>query len=977
MAFQFPQQKTKEDFLAEFIGTTTPKPQIQPPKTKDDFLSEFIGTPTPMPTPQQEPTKPQITWEDVLSPIMESQEKLWGGGLGVKIGGKTPTQQVGEEIIGLGEGAVSAASGLIAFIPSLIAGVGAKAMGKSFQEAEAVQQKIASLLTHEPITEKGETYSEIANSPFAMIGHIIEKGAELGADDPETESMLRMAGGVGLLVAGAYLHGNAKAVVEQAVKTGKSLKQVKNIIKKSKEVPPEAKVMVEKIPDLPPELKPSPEQIAEQKMIHEQAGVAHQETLAKKMAELKGEKPIVFKEPYKEPRGAPKLKTQEELRLQAEFPTRPVPGKPKKPAKVIKEYPEEYITEQNRLIMEEKLREAEKQPSPEIEWPKTPKEFYAGYNILEELKQSVRFLRGEKPEIRLPKKLTKKDVSLEPSKTPKTQVPPEEIPMPSAGQQIYDALVEAKPLRKEQEVLYTKERGQKMAIGLEKAGELKGRERAEAFRKAQAGAMEKLQFEPIKGKVSNKAMEEMYDVIWDSPAITEWERLSANEGLTKLLEGKVPQEGEIILLDRVFPKSITKALMKKRTKWQKIKHGLLEASGIPRAVMASWDVSAPFRQGVFLGPRYPKQFFGAFAKMFKQFGSEKAFKAVWDGIVKRDTYKYMRRDELALTEMDSALKLREEPYMSHWAEKVPLVRPSGRAYSGFLNLLRADVYDLLFKNAERLGLDPKKDAKLGASISNFVNVGSGRGSLKSVLGVNLEKSAVILNQALFSPRLMSSRFKILNPAFYIKAHPFVRKQALQTLLAFASTGTAILTIAKTAGLEVGTEPTSSTFGKIKAGDTWIDIWGGFQQYIRTGTQLAFGKTTSPETGEPTELKGLRVLPYPKLQKGERRFAAPSQASIIARWASYKQAPVLSFFTDLLKGTTTSYEDIDFTKGFDEPLELSDNPIAQRFIPMVMQDLMDILRTDPDLAPISALGLFGIGLQTYGDRGKKKGFSLGR
>ena len=89
---------------------------------------------------------------------------------------------------------------------------------------------------------------------------------------------------------------------------------------------------------------------------------------------------------------------------------------------------------------------------------------------------------------------------------------------------------------------------------------------------------------------------------------------------------------------------------------------------------------------------------------------------------------------------------------------------------------------------------------------------------------------------------------------------------------------------------------------------------------------------------------------------------------------YKQAPLLSFATDLLRGST-AFGPLDFSKGLDDPLELSENPIAQRFIPLVMQDMMDIYRDNPDLLPVSVLGLFGVGLQTYEPR-KKKGGGFG-
>jgi len=887
------------------VGKPTIPPVITPEKTEFDFS---VG---------EQPEQKQVSWGDILKPKMESQEKLWGGELGVEIGGKTPMEHaqqfmkpVAEEAVGLGEGAVAGVGEYAMFIPGLISGVGALALGKDFEEAEAFQHKVTSPLIHKPVTEKGKIYKDVITSPLALLGLGTEKMTE--DMDPETAAAVRMGTGAVLMFAGGHLHGSAKTFVENTVKKGKSIARAKTLIAKSKDVPPELKKIVEKLPDLPPESKkwspdrkPTPQEIAEQAKLRQQA------------MEM----------------------TAEETAGKGGVGTRQVEPTPAKVGEGIKEV-------------------------------------HAGYNIKEELKKSIQFLKGEDPYKIGKKELTKKDASLEPPTSPTLKKildeKPVEPPMPEAGQVIYDALVESKPLRGEQAQMVAAERGKKMGIGLEAAKELRGKARAEAFRKAQKGKGKKLQFEPP--KVPIKAEETMYDVVWESPLISEWERLSANEGLGKLMEGRIPYDYEIGLLDRVFPKSLVDVMMKKRTTWMKIKHGVLEGSGIPRALMASWDFSAPFRQGAFLAARYPKQFFKSFGKMFEMFGSEKAYQAVHESIKQRDTYPLMRKAELAITEMDSILKLREEQFMSHWAEKIPLVRRSGRAHTGFLNLLRANVFDSLVKSAEKMGHNPQQNTFLIKSLGNFINVASGRGSLKSVLGLNLEKSAVILNQALFSPRLMSSRLKLLNPAFYIKAHPFVRRQALQSLLAFVGAGTTVLTILKAAGADVEIDPRSSRFGKATIGNTSIDPWGGFIQYIRTGAQGALGQTKSAKTGDITEVKGVRLLPYPKLQKGEEGPYAPTTLSLGSRWLEYKQAPLLSFATDLLRGST-AFGPLDFSKGLDDPLELSENPIAQRFIPLVMQDMMDIYRDNPDLLPVSVLGLFGVGLQTYEPR-KKKGGGFG-
>ena len=280
-----------------------------------------------------------------------------------------------------------------------------------------------------------------------------------------------------------------------------------------------------------------------------------------------------------------------------------------------------------------------------------------------------------------------------------------------------------------------------------------------------------------------------------------------------------------------------------------------------------------------------------------------------------------------------------------WGEKIPIVgrgvRASNRAYTGFANKLRADVFDHLIKSAEKTGRNPWKEPQLVDSVIDFVNAGTGRGSLKG-----LEKAAVALNATLFSPRLMSSRLSLLNPKFYYKLDPFVRKQALQSLFAFSGMTATILGTAKLSGLEVGLNPLSADFAKIKIGNTRIDIMGGFQQYIRAAFQLAGGKVVSTTSGKVTELgKGYKPV---------------TRLGLAGRTMEYKLAPVASFAVNLLRGQST----------FGEPINIPEE-VGKRFVPMVMQDVIDLSREDPELLPLATFGFFGMGLQSYGAR--KKGY----
>ena len=507
---------------------------------------------------------------------------------------------------------------------------------------------------------------------------------------------------------------------------------------------------------------------------------------------------------------------------------------------------------------------------------------------------------------------------------------------------VMNALAKAKIITPGQEYLYTKERGEKIAKAIEMGKKVKGEKGFIAQLGQLKGEMAKIQLESIRKDIGQDDIDNLFNLITDNPNISEWNKINAKAGLAKLLGeyGTSPlTRGEITLLKDIFGKDFTDTLLNKRTLWEKAKEAGIEIANIPRAVMASFDFSAPLRQGVFFIGR-PKQFIPAFLKMFPQTFSTKSYEASQESITKLPSYKLMQEGGLQLTDMKGLLTQREEAFMSSWAEKIPLVgkiiSASNRAYTGFLNKLRADVFDSLIKYASQVGRDPDTNPKLVRGIAEFVNAGTGRGNL----GI-FEKSAVWLNTALFSPRLVASRIELLNPVSYIKADPFVRKEMFKSLFSFLGIGLTILGLAKMNGAKVESDPRSADFGKIKIDNTRLDIWGGFQQVFRTVAQVVSGKIISTTTGREMILgEGYRPL---------------TRADIMQRFIEYKTSPVFSFALGMLEGKTAIGEDFKVSK-----------EVVLRFIPMVMQDMYDALKEYKD---IQGLGLslptiFGVGSQTY-------------
>ena len=441
-------------------------------------------------------------------------------------------------------------------------------------------------------------------------------------------------------------------------------------------------------------------------------------------------------------------------------------------------------------------------------------------------------------------------------------------------------------------------------------------------------------------KLGQADIDELFNMV-EKANITPFEKISAKTGLANLLGkegGRVPTKGEIALLSEVFPPEFTKTLLAKRSGWEKFKDASLETLNIPRSIMASTDLSAPLRQGILMVGK-PKQFFPALKGMFKYAVSEKAYLNMVDDIKARPNYLLMRESKLGLTDSISpSLSAREEQFMSNFAEKIPgfgkIVKGSNRAYTGFLNKLRADVFDDLVKKSRALGIE--QTPKLTRDIAKYVNTSTGRGELGA-----LQKAAPLLNGLFFSPRLLASRLNVLNPMYYASLEPFARKEALKSLFTFTAIAGTTLGLAKLAGAEVGTEPTSSDFGKIKVGNTRYDIFGGFQQYIRLASQLIQGKVTSSTSG--------RTMTF-----GEG-YKPLTKKDIILRFFESKESPVASFASSWLEGTNSMGEKFKFS-----------NEVLNRLTPIIIQDMYDLYQEGGLEDLIKGLPTpFGVGTQTYG------------
>src|SRR5213592_137060 len=234
-----------------------------------------------------------------------------------------------------------------------------------------------------------------------------------------------------------------------------------------------------------------------------------------------------------------------------------------------------------------------------------------------------------------------------------------------------------------------------------------------------------------------------------------------------------------------------------------------ELYNLPRGLMSMdlpFMTSAAFRQASPMA--WTGNWLKAWTKAAKAYGStaaydamqadisnSKYFKPRYEPITDKqgNTLNYREKpsyaEEVGLKTTDLRhLTSREESIASGLAEKIPVygqaVRASNRAYTAFLNDLRKNTLEKLVGQAKDMGENPETNLVLGKEIASFINNATGRGELNIGIGkknVNLEQSSKLLTNALFSPRLIASRIKFLNPSTYIQASPMVRQEYIKGL----------------------------------------------------------------------------------------------------------------------------------------------------------------------------------------------------
>lgn len=406
----------------------------------------------------------------------------------------------------------------------------------------------------------------------------------------------------------------------------------------------------------------------------------------------------------------------------------------------------------------------------------------------------------------------------------------------------------------------------------------------------------------------------------------------------------------------------------RRSPLRKVFGGVGQAFNLARAIMTSLDLSGVLRQGGFITYGHPVRAARALGPSLKAFASAQAEHAAKTEILNRQNAPLYKKYGLELTGIGGGpLSQIEEAYASRWLERIPglagggLVRGSGRAYTTFLNRLRADSFDAM---AAALSRGEKPTPEEGQAIANYINVATGRGKIGGS-----QNAGEVLNTIFFAPRLVASRFQLLAGQPLYGGSARTRNLIAQEYARFLSGVAVAMYLAAFMKDEddntplLVLDPRSSDFGKLRFGDTFLDPLAGLAQVTTVFSRLASGETKTAKGVKPVRadytLTDLRRalgedIPDHKLAKdGSLPFGSGNAADVITRFLRTKLAPVPGAIVNTLSGENVIGQPVT-------PLQTATELVT----PMSFSNLAEVMEANgmPRGTAITLLGLLGMGVQ---------------
>jgi len=366
------------------------------------------------------------------------------------------------------------------------------------------------------------------------------------------------------------------------------------------------------------------------------------------------------------------------------------------------------------------------------------------------------------------------------------------------------------------------------------------------------------------------------------------------------------------------------------------RRGVMEVINTLRTAKATADLSATLRQGFIATVTDPlgaaKDFGRSLRATFSRFSDER----IDNSIRNSPTYEAKARAGLELTDIDGPWHGREEVFMANLLERIPLVKEvvgaSERHMRTYLNLRRSNLFDRFIEATPNA-----TEAEMKA-VAHWINVMTGRGDIPRALkGATQELGAFV-----FAPRFAASRIQTPAMVFKYWKLPRVRKLIAKDLAKTAAFGVAVAEMAYLNGADVSLDPRDPDFGKIRFGDTRIDIWAGLQQPMRVAFRVALGVTDKAGvTGATLTEREKDVDPF----------------ELIMRFGAYKLGPAVTLPREFWRGKTIVGEERTPTES-----------AITALTPLFLEDVRDAFRAHgiKRAALVGAATILGVGAMTYED-----------
>lgn len=382
---------------------------------------------------------------------------------------------------------------------------------------------------------------------------------------------------------------------------------------------------------------------------------------------------------------------------------------------------------------------------------------------------------------------------------------------------------------------------------------------------------------------------------------------------------------------------------------KKVLQSGLEGIRLSRMLLATGDMSSFLRQGLWVTAGHPVIASKAMLQGAKAYFSRTSAEATDLAIRTHPNHWLREKSGLYVAPLEVGLDSREELFMSKLMAKLPflseliasdlgiskkvvLAGPAAvksvaaraeRVFVTHLNLLRVGLFDK-FVEANPGATDEQLEL-----YAKYLNAATGRGNIRSDIAAGL-------STVLFAPRFAVSRFETPARALQLAKDPTLRKEVVRDMTSFVGLGLTTLALAGLSGLEVGSDPEDSDFGKIIVDNTRFDIWGGFQQPASLIARLTtFG----------LDRAGIREL---------QRKVDPYD--LAARFVWYKSAPSVTLPFAVGTGKSVTGQPITPAKA-----------LMESFTPLFIQDVLDAAKKEGlSRAVITGPAAFvGIGSSTFG------------